>query len=130
MIRAGAGRCAHLLDAFHSEVMACKASIEAAEELGIAKIVIETDSMLLKLALDSNSFALAATGGIIHEIKSMLNDSFVLWNSSFCPRECNRVAHAMPAQSCMCPRATTLCWSTTPRGVEDLIAGDCSSSIG
>jgi hypothetical protein len=38
VIKAGVGRCDYLLDAFHAEVLACKA--------GIARIVVETDSLL------------------------------------------------------------------------------------
>jgi hypothetical protein len=76
VIRAGGGRCAHLLDAFHSEVLACKAGVQTAEEMGVPRVVVETDSLLLKLALDSNSFALSQAEGIIHRIKSMLNVSF------------------------------------------------------
>jgi hypothetical protein len=58
-------------------VLACKAGIQAAEEMGMAHIVAETDSMLLKNALESNSSALTPTGGCIHEIKTMLSDSFL-----------------------------------------------------
>jgi hypothetical protein len=127
---AGAGRCSFLLDAFHSEVVGCSAGIRAAEELGMTNVVVETDSMLLKIALESNSFALAPTGGLLHEIKSMLLDSFNSWRFSFCPRECNKVAHAVTAQGCMCPPETVLSWDGTPPGVEDLVARECSSSSG
>jgi hypothetical protein len=125
VIKAGVGKCAHLLDAFHSEVLACKAGVQAAEEMGMPRVVVETDSLLLKLALDSNSFALSQAGGIIHEIKSMLNVSFSSWRSSYCPRECNRVAHAVAAQGCKCPPDTFHSWNGTPPGVEDLVARDC-----
>jgi hypothetical protein len=37
VIRAGAGRCSHLLDAFHSEVIGCKVGVRAAKELGLQK---------------------------------------------------------------------------------------------
>jgi hypothetical protein len=83
VITAGAGRCDFLLDAFHSEVLAYKAGIQAARELGMAHIEAETDSLLLKNAMDSNSSALAPTGGLIHEIESLLSDSFLSWRSSW-----------------------------------------------
>jgi hypothetical protein len=79
------------MDAFHSEVLGCKAGVRAAKELGMSKLVIETDSMLLKMALESNSFTLAPMGGILHKIKSMLFDSFSSWSSIFCPREIIRL---------------------------------------
>jgi hypothetical protein len=129
VIKAGADRCAHLLDSFHAEAIACNAGIQAAEELGVPSIVVETDSLMLKLALDSDYFALAPTGGIIHEMKSPLAISFSSWSSSYCPRDCNRVVHAMAAQGCNCPRDAVLSWNGTPLGVEDLVAKDCTSPL-
>jgi hypothetical protein len=74
--------------------------------------------MLLKNAMESHSFALAPTGGIIHEIK--FSDSFFFTGGfviqpvrladvhllfrekkvladeqSDCPRECNKVVHVV-----------------------------------
>ncbi|CAN6201987.1 unnamed protein product [Urochloa humidicola] len=129
VIRAGAGRSSHLLDAFHAEVNACLRGVSAADELGMNKVVIETDSMLLKLALESNSFALAPTGGIVFEIKSYLNVSFSEWAIVFSPRECNRVAHVMAAQGCKCSHDTVLQWDGTPPGVEDLVASDITEPL-
>jgi hypothetical protein len=103
--------------------------VRAAEELGLQNVIIETDSMLLKLALESNSFALAPTGGILLEIKSMLFDSFRLWRFGFVPRECNKVAQAVTAQGCMPTHEPILNWNDTTPGVEDLVARDISSSV-
>ena len=47
VIKAGAGQCSHLLDALHAELLACLAGVRAAGELGISKVIIETDSMLV-----------------------------------------------------------------------------------
>jgi hypothetical protein len=85
--------------------------------------------MLLKLALESNSFALAPTGGILHEIKSMLFHSFRLWRFSFCPRECNKVPHAVTGQGCMSTHEPILNWNGTPPAVEDFVTRDISSSF-
>jgi hypothetical protein len=85
---------------------------------------------LLKFALDSNAFALAKTGGIIHEIKSLLNESLSFWRSSYCPRECNRVAHTVTVQGCLCSHDTALDWDDTPPSVEDVVASDSASPLG
>jgi hypothetical protein len=65
-----------------------------------------------------------------------LNDSVSSWSCSFCPRECNKVAHAVTAQGCKYPHGTVLDWTDTlpgaedpPPGAEDLVARDCSSSL-
>jgi hypothetical protein len=91
--------------------------------------VAKTDSMLLKNALGSNSSALAPKGGFIHEIKTMLSDSFLSWRSCYCPRECSKVAHVMVALGCTCPHDSILSWNDTPPDVEDLVARDCASSL-
>ena len=61
----------------HGELMACHEGLRAAGEKGIIKVVIETDSVLVKLSLESNSSTLSPTGGIVFNIKSMLNMYFV-----------------------------------------------------
>jgi hypothetical protein len=46
--------------------------VKATSEMGITKVQVETNSMLLKLALDSNTFELAATGGIVFDLELYL----------------------------------------------------------
>ncbi|CAN6197019.1 unnamed protein product [Urochloa humidicola] len=72
VIRAGAGRCSFLLDALHAEVLACLMGVKEAGDLGMAKVQVETDSQLLKLALETNTFSLAAVGGLVLEIKNLM----------------------------------------------------------
>ncbi|OEL33467.1 hypothetical protein BAE44_0005514, partial [Dichanthelium oligosanthes] len=70
VISAGAGRCAYLMDTFHAKLLACLSGVRAAGEQGMSHAVIETDSMLVKLAIETGTFALAATRGIVYEIKT------------------------------------------------------------
>jgi hypothetical protein len=100
-----------------------------AAELGISKIVIETDSMLVKSALETTSFALAVTGSIVFEIKSFISTYFDSCLVSFRHRECNRVAHALAAQGCTCPQHAVLLWDGTPPGVEDLVGSDVTDPL-
>jgi ribonuclease HI len=51
------------LDAFHAEVIAFLEGIKAVDELGITNIQVETNSIMLKLALETNSFELSQMGG-------------------------------------------------------------------
>lgn len=55
VVCADAAQCEHLLDAMHAEALGCLEGIRAAVARGISKVVIETDSTLLKLAVDSNN---------------------------------------------------------------------------
>jgi hypothetical protein len=80
--------------------------IRSASELGISKVIVETNSMLLKMALESNTFSLTPTGGIVFEIKSLMNMYFNVCSFSFYHRECNRVVRAIAPQGCKCPHET------------------------
>ncbi|CAO2190873.1 unnamed protein product [Urochloa humidicola] len=129
VIKAGAGRCEYLMDALHAELLACLMGVKTAGEMGISNVELETDSMLVKLALESSTFSLAPTGGIVFEIKSCISTFFTSCKVSYCPRDCNKVAHAVAAQGCKCPHNSVLLWDGTPSGLEDLVASDFAESI-
>ena len=116
---AGAGSYQNLLNA-----------VLAAADQGMTRVVLETDSQLVKSALESNMFALADTGGIVYELKFLISSSFSEFKVLFSPRTCNSVAHAVAALGCMCPRDTLLWWEgCTPDGLEDLVASDITESM-
>jgi len=127
-IKAGAENCAHLMDALHAEMLAILAGVRAAGDLGISKVVVETDSMLAQLALTTSTFSLAPVGGIVYEIKYLMNLFFNSLQVVFCPRDCNRVAHAVAALGCKCPPDTVVSWDGMPPGLEDLVTSDITES--
>ncbi|OEL35754.1 hypothetical protein BAE44_0003224 [Dichanthelium oligosanthes] len=75
VIQAGAGRAPHLLDAIQAEVLACLAGIRMAR--GMMRVVTETDSLMLKMAIEGGAFSSAPTGGLIHKIKLLASSSFI-----------------------------------------------------
>jgi hypothetical protein len=87
-----------------------------AGDLGIARVQVEIDSLTLKIryGVYSNSFELAAIGGIMFEIKDLLNLLFVSSIIPFCPRLCNCAAHALAAQGCISPRNSISHWDGMP----------------
>lgn len=85
VVKAGAGKVQFLMNAFHAEALACAAGIRAASECGMQRVTAETDSMMLKSALEKNTFASLALGGIICEIKNFVNFAFLSFNVSYCP---------------------------------------------
>ena len=48
---------------------------------------------------------------------------------SFCPKKCNRVAHASAALGCKCLHDTILSWEGMPVGVENLATSDITMSM-
>ncbi|RLN13156.1 hypothetical protein C2845_PM09G10400 [Panicum miliaceum] len=125
---AGAGSCQHLLNALHAELLACVQGIAAATSQGMSRVLLDTDSQLVKSALETNSFALAETGGIVYELECMIGSSFTDFKISNAPRDYNRVAHAVAALDCNCSNGTTLHWEDTLDGLEELVASDSAES--
>lgn len=79
-----------MMDAFHSEIIACAAAVGAASERGIMKVEFEIDSLLLKSTLQENSFNLSVMGGVILEIKNVISRRFISFLVNYCPRECTK----------------------------------------
>lgn len=129
VIKAGAGRTHVLLDAFHAEVLACAAGIKAANECGLQRVEAETDSLMLKMAMEDNSYALSALGGIICEMKNFVNTNFRSFSVKYCPRGCNKVAHALAALGCNDHLQNTLSWDDVPSEVAKLVTSDITESI-
>ncbi|RLN13422.1 hypothetical protein C2845_PM09G23260 [Panicum miliaceum] len=118
VLKAGAGRIPYVSDAFHAEVIAC-----------LGQVVIETDSVMLKQALLSNDYRLAASGGLIYELKHIISTSFIFTSIVYAPRSCNQVAHALAAKGCKCAPDNPVLWDGTPDGVEDLVASDLAEPL-
>lgn len=130
VIQAGAGSSSRMQDAFHAEVMAGVKGLQAAANLGMANIQLESDSLTLIQALREENFRYAPLGGLLLEAKNIITSSFVSCQFSYCPRECNKVADAIASIGCNSPLNTDLVWDGVPPGVEDLVVGDYAASLG
>lgn len=69
-VLAGAGNLGPVHDALMAETMAFKQALEAAEYFGISRIVLETDSSLLKEAVTSTTRDLVLGGGLFKDIRA------------------------------------------------------------
>jgi hypothetical protein len=49
------------------------------------------DAMIVKQALQVSSFTLSSMGGLVHELKELLNEEFSEARVIHVPRECNKV---------------------------------------
>jgi hypothetical protein len=92
---AGAGRLNHLTSAAQAEAQTCAEAIQAAG--GIGNVQFESDSQNLMKAVQSIEFDLALEGIIYRDIRSFVRLNFISAKFIFCPRTCNKVAHAMTA---------------------------------
>ena len=128
VVKAGAGHIHHALDAFHTEVIAALEGVKMAKMAGMTNVVLETDAILLKYALVNNSFRQSSVGGLIHEIKAIVDACFSSFSCCHCNRGYNQVAHAFADIGCNGPRGTIQYWESPPIGVDVLVASDCAVS--
>jgi hypothetical protein len=124
VIAAGAGALSHIRDALQAEVHASIRGVQVASEKGITKIILETDSLILKQALQNDSHRLSEAGGDIYELKILLMSSFDNFVCVFVPRSCNKVAHNLAAIGGLCSQGGEVHWDCTPPDVSDLVASD------
>lgn len=67
------------------------------------------------------------TGGLIQEMKNTILAFFRSFCVTFCPRECNKVAHGLAAIGCNEPENANLLWDGIPPGFESLVDGDSAT---
>lgn len=76
-IVAGSGRLSSVSDALSAEGEACLAALEVAMSRGISRVIVETDSANLVLALRSDDYDQASGGAIFREARNLLDLHFV-----------------------------------------------------
>ena len=74
--------------------------VKAAGDRGMHKMIVETDSMLLKMAIGGGNLSLAQTGGLVREIMATASACFSSFDVSYYPRSCNSVAHELAVKGC------------------------------
>jgi hypothetical protein len=77
VVLAGWGRVNHLLNPLQAEIIACLQGVQAASNLGIAHLFVETDAVKIKQGWESNQLDLSATGYLMEELKSLTSANFI-----------------------------------------------------
>ncbi|TVU21067.1 hypothetical protein EJB05_30680, partial [Eragrostis curvula] len=68
-----------------------------AMQMGIGKIVLETDALLVKQAIETYSHESSQVGTLISELRNLLDLDFIDAKVEYRPRDCNKVAHSLEA---------------------------------
>jgi hypothetical protein len=123
----GRGKIPSALDAFQTEVIACLQGVQATIEIGASRIVLETDAMLVKQAIDSNDYGLAPSGMLISKIQELARLNFVAFNVNVIPRTYNRVAHALAVLGCEVSEDDISVMDIIPPCIMPLVAADCAT---
>lgn len=76
--------------------------IQSVVDLGIGRLIAETDAKMVVQAITTSDYAAAAVGVLITEIKSLASSAFISFECSSKSRVCNRVAHELATLGDMC----------------------------
>lgn len=71
------GRLPYLSDPFQAELVACLQGIQAAIDIGITRIVVEIDAVMVELSVEAKDWGLLMPGRIILEIQELARLNFV-----------------------------------------------------
>jgi hypothetical protein len=77
------------------KALAALFALERASNLGMSRIILETDAMELKKALTTMNLDRSVEGSLFMQIRSFMNTSFDHWCVQHCPRKCNKVADCL-----------------------------------
>jgi hypothetical protein len=102
VVWAGRGRLGALLDVFQAETIACLQGIQAALNLGITRLILETDAEMVQRAITTDEFQLTACCHLLSEVRQLADDNLHQFSCVAVPRSCNRVAHSLAALGCVC----------------------------
>ncbi|KAE8775970.1 hypothetical protein D1007_51441 [Hordeum vulgare] len=128
-LAAKAGSLQHLTGPLHAEVVACVLATEASSEMGLHKIILESDSHVLVHALNSDEYDRKMIGVLQRETRSVCYANFESFTFSFCNRKCNKVAHELPAFGFRMG-AVDLSWiEQAPDFVSGLVASDMAEPV-
>jgi hypothetical protein len=103
--------------------------VKAALEKGMSKVILETDSTILKHALSSDMYRFVEIGGMVLELKNLIIGGFCNFICNYAPRNYNQVAHAVAAKGSRFPQGDGTRWECTPSFVVVLVASDAAESL-
>ncbi|XP_066341757.1 uncharacterized protein [Miscanthus floridulus] len=126
VVSAGRGKVEHLLGAFQAKLISCLQGVQEATRLGIGNLVLETDALQVRQALCSDEFDASVVGGLIAELKFLVNVNFISFQCAYVPRECNRVAHELAASGYACAEGEEQILGSLSDHINVFVADDLS----
>ncbi|KAE8769473.1 hypothetical protein D1007_58936 [Hordeum vulgare] len=122
-----AGFLENLLSPLHSEMLGREADVSLTSELGIGKVYLKTDALLLKESLDDAGVDLSYLGVVADRLQAFILCNFIECKSVHGPRTCNQVAHTLASKgSLMAGEPNNATDGPDPR-VSNLAASDLAS---
>ena len=129
VVCAGRGIVEFLPNAFRAEMIGCMQGLQAAINMGITNLILETDATLVQQAVNHGDYSASLPGSLLEELDSLVSSNF---NSFVClaiPRDCNKVAHELAILGCACAEESEPVLRSLPDHVNTLIADEQSASF-
>ena len=107
------------------EAVACRDGVRFAAQLGLQRVAIETDCLLVVQLRNKMETQRSTIDPVLREIDK-IRLAFHEFSLSFISRNCNKVAHSLAKQVSVSHRSET--WHVTPTCVYVLILSEASAS--
>lgn len=88
VMMAGAESIPAALDPFHAEIVAAVWGLSIARDMGMTQVILESDSLMLKQAVESQVYDMEATAGLINELKNLVLFDFNFCSAVYYPQSC------------------------------------------
>jgi hypothetical protein len=112
-----------------AEIIACLQGVQAANNLGIGHLILETDALKIKQGWASNQEDLSVTGSLMEELKSFTYANFIRCDCNHVPRECNKAAHVLAALGVGSTKGIEHISYDVPDSINVIVADDLSTQV-
>jgi hypothetical protein len=120
-----AGTLCRVNDVFQAEATALAYAIQAADQLGVGRVVFETDCLNLKNAMTTTTYDSSPLGVLFMDMKFQLSMCFIDSQVVYTPRGCNKPAHELAAWGVSVALEDHLLWTMSyPSFVTRLLTSD------
>ena len=123
-LEGGAGSFPRVANALQAETLVVKYSLQRAADLGMTRIVLETDASIVGRALMSTDFDRSPNGCLFRQIHELMMSQFAFCSVSVCARSCNKVADSLASYGCTLEKGSCMYMNYAPDFVLALVSGD------
>ncbi|XP_066364948.1 uncharacterized protein [Miscanthus floridulus] len=126
VVLTGRGRLNHVLSAFQAELISCLQGVQAAANLGVGKLILETNAQMVQQSMRSDIFDAMPEGALVEELRFLARVNFIDFVCNFQSRVGNRAAHALAALGYECIEGEELITSFVPEIILVIVSDDLS----